>query len=108
MVDIQPDTHFSIVTIRNWEHYQSVDAEVGQATGQASGQASGQAKDTYKNVKNNTSPHGVADANAAKGKPRGKTFYDEHGIPYPVLSSRPPDPDVPHLNDQAKEAEEGR
>jgi hypothetical protein len=48
MTDIQPDTHFSIVTIRNWSSYQDDAKEVGQPTGQARGQA----KDTNKNVKN--------------------------------------------------------
>jgi len=98
MLDIQPDTHYSIVTICNWEHYQSVEEEEGQA----SGQASGQALDTY----NNTGPSGVADANASKGKPKVKTYYDEHGIPYPVLPSRPPDLELPQLQEQGQGAEE--
>ena len=54
MTDIQPDTHFSIVTIRNWSSYQDDAKEVGQPTGQARGQA----KDTNKNVKNKR-PTGV-------------------------------------------------
>lgn len=32
--DIKPDTHFSIVTLRNWEIYQADPEEIGQALGQ--------------------------------------------------------------------------
>jgi hypothetical protein len=39
MVDIHPDTHYSVVTIVNWPIYQQDALEIGQATGQASGQA---------------------------------------------------------------------
>jgi DNA-binding Lrp family transcriptional regulator len=31
-VDIQPDTHFSVITICNWSLYQTVDMDDGQAT----------------------------------------------------------------------------
>lgn len=58
-VDIQVDTHFSIITIINWDKYQSLEMEAKQATKQPSGQAqdrhrtgTGQAQDTNKNVKN--------------------------------------------------------
>ena len=34
-LDIQPDTHFSIITICNWERYQNIYAHLGQANGQA-------------------------------------------------------------------------
>ena len=34
-VDIQPDSHFSIVTILNWDIYQSTDNQNGQPSGQA-------------------------------------------------------------------------
>jgi hypothetical protein len=39
MVDIQPDKHYSIVTVLNWDTYQGNDAHGGQPTGQAIGQA---------------------------------------------------------------------
>ena len=104
MVGIQPGTHYSIVTIQNWEHYQSLTKEDGQASGHPSGHPMG----TYKKLKNNTNPSGVADATAAKGKPKVKTVYDEHGRPYQVLPSRPSDPEDPRLNNQADQAEERR
>lgn len=90
--------------VLNYEHYQGDDEGVGQATGHPTGHPSV----TDKKLKKESTPSGVADANAAKGKPRGKTFYDEHGRPYQVLPSRPPDPEDPQLNDQAEEAEERR
>lgn len=34
-IDIKPDTHFSIITIRNWETYQGEESEEGRAIGQA-------------------------------------------------------------------------
>ena len=49
-VDIQADTHFSIVTICNWDRYQSIDLENGQAKGQPKDNqrtTKGQPKDTY-------------------------------------------------------------
>lgn len=52
IVDIQPDTHFSVVTIVNWHLYQQDAQELGQPTGQAIGQP----KDTYKNYKNKDLP----------------------------------------------------
>ena len=33
-IDIKSDTHYSIITIRNWETYQPCNNEVGQAIGQ--------------------------------------------------------------------------
>jgi hypothetical protein len=39
MVDIQPDKHYSIVSVLNWELYQGGNDNKGQANGQASGQA---------------------------------------------------------------------
>lgn len=54
-VDIQPDTHFSIVTICNWEIYQHNNEDEGQANGQAKDNqrtGKGQPKDTDKNEEN--------------------------------------------------------
>jgi len=121
MIDIQPGTHYSIITVLNYRHYQ--DEEEEQQSGIQSGNRSpiGQASVTYKKLKNNTSPSGVADADAWKGKPKIKTYFDEHGIPYPVLPSRPPEDTQPdpeaehpaehlaeHLHDQVEDTEEGR
>ena len=53
--DIQSDTHYSIVTICNWEKYQSNIIDLGQARGHPSDRqvtGKGQASDTNKNVKN--------------------------------------------------------
>jgi len=35
ILDIKPDTHFSIITVTNWQSYQADDNEEGQATRQA-------------------------------------------------------------------------
>jgi len=58
-IDIQRDTHFSVVTILNWELYQQTLPQNGQAKGHPQGQArdrqgtgKGQAKDTNNNVNN--------------------------------------------------------
>ena len=104
MLGIEPGTHYSIVTVLNYRHYQ----DEQEASRQASGHPSGHPMGTYKKLENKEQPVGVADANASKGKPRIKTFYDEHGRPYPVLPSRPPDPEVPQLQDQDEEQGEGR
>jgi uncharacterized phage protein (TIGR02220 family) len=53
-IDIQPDTHFSIITVIKWEEYQGDDEEDQQATQHPSDtQPTGnqQATDTYKKVK---------------------------------------------------------
>jgi len=61
-LDIQPDSHYSIITIMNWEDYQANKIEGGQAEGQPEDRqrtGKGQPKDTnkndkhYKNEKNN-------------------------------------------------------
>jgi hypothetical protein len=54
-LDIQPDTHFSIISINNWGTYQHMDNGTGQATGQPEDNhrtTTGQPQDTNKNVKN--------------------------------------------------------
>jgi len=54
-VDIQVDTHYSIISICNWQDYQGNKNKSGQASGQAEDSqrtGKGQAKDTDKNVKN--------------------------------------------------------
>ena len=54
-VDMQPDSHYTVVTICNWEQYQAVENEIGQASGQREDNqrtTKGQPKDTYKNIKN--------------------------------------------------------
>ena len=54
-VDMQSDTHFTLVTICNWEQYQISKYEKGQPTGQAGDRqvtTKGQAGDTNKKVEN--------------------------------------------------------
>ncbi len=54
-LDIQPDRHFSVVTICNWKAYQNGDCPAGQQRGQPEDRQRtgiGQAKDTYKKGKN--------------------------------------------------------
>ncbi|MCK5642019.1 MAG: hypothetical protein KAJ19_14540, partial [Gammaproteobacteria bacterium] len=53
-LDIKPDNHFSIVTIRDYDFYQNFENYKGQATGQAEdnqGTTKGQAEDTTKTPK---------------------------------------------------------
>ena len=54
-LDMQKDTHFSIVSICNYSQYQNLENYKGQAKGQAKDRqrtGKGQAKDTNKNEKN--------------------------------------------------------
>lgn len=53
-LDIKPDTHYSIVTIRDYDLYQNIESYKGQAKGQAEDNqrtTKGQPKDTNKNDK---------------------------------------------------------
>ncbi len=53
-LDIKPDSHFSIITVINWDKYQSNEFEEGQAEGQPEDRqrtGKGQAKDTDKKDK---------------------------------------------------------
>ena len=75
IVDIQSDTHYSVVTIVNWRRYQQDTPGLGQLTGQATGQP----KDTYKNIKNKRLNGGPSkDAGTASPKILG---YDTVGRP---------------------------
>ena len=54
-LDIRPDTHFSIISVLNWDTYQSAEDLNEQALGQPEDThrtGTGQPQDTYKNVKN--------------------------------------------------------
>lgn len=57
MVDIQPDKHYSIVTVLNWDLYQGNEIRGGQPTGQASGQPKDnqRTKRRIKRIKRNNS-----------------------------------------------------
>jgi hypothetical protein len=77
MVDIQPDTHFSVVTIIKWHLYQQDAEELGQATRQASGQP----KDTYKNVKNERLTSAPAKDAGSPSKNEKILGYDTVGRP---------------------------
>jgi len=75
-LDIQKDSHYSIITIRNYEDYQNSDNYKGQVKGQAKDRqrtGKGQAKDTYNNVNN--------DNNKKKKREEGKTASKK-----PILS----------------------
>ena len=70
-LDIEPDTHFSIVTILKWEEYQKSDGSDGQATGQANDTqrtANGQSGDTNKNDKNRKNGKKKAKCTSARKK----------------------------------------
>ena len=94
-ITIEPTMRFTIITVTNWPAYR--DAQMGeQPTEQPSDQPLANQEPTNsqphirsKEVKEK--PVGVADADAHKGKPKPKVkvYYDEHGIPYPVLPARP-------------------
>lgn len=74
-LDIEVDTHYSVVTVCNWDNYQSCDDGGGQVSGQPSDRqvtGKGQAKDTYK--KSSVS----LDSNIKLTKvDKAKIFYDE-------------------------------
>jgi len=68
-VAMQVDTHFSIVSICNWESYQSEDEAVGQATGHPLANhwpTNGQPMDTNNNVKNEKNDKNEGDAPTKK------------------------------------------
>ncbi|HUU53197.1 MAG TPA: hypothetical protein VMW44_00985 [Candidatus Bathyarchaeia archaeon] len=68
-LDIQPDTHFSIITVKNWHLYQVEEKKADmQEDRQRTGK--GQPKDTYKNNKNNKNKEYTASVDAD-----GSDFY---------------------------------
>ena len=77
MLDIQPDTHYSVVTIVNWQLYQQEAPALGQATGQALGQAT----DTYKNNKNKRLTAAPAEDAGSPSKNEKILGYDTVGRP---------------------------
>jgi len=48
ILDIKPGTHFSIISVINWETYQADDDDDGQATGQAKDNQRTQTRNIYK------------------------------------------------------------
>ena len=77
MLDIQPDTHYSVVTIVNWQLYQQDAPALGQATGQALRQAT----DTYKNNKNKRLTAAPAEDAGSPSKNEKILGYDTVGRP---------------------------
>lgn len=80
MLDIQPNTHFSIVTIRNWDAYQNDTKDLGQPSRHPSGQPT----DTNKNDKHKDLPADGAAKNAAPANQK-PIYLDTCGRPIEVI-----------------------
>ncbi len=82
-LDIKVDTHFSIISVLNWDTYQHNEINIEQATEQATDRqltGNGQATDTNKNVKNDKNDKNI------KNKPF--PMFDIFWSAYPKKKSK--------------------